>query len=102
MFRGINQMNGKNPSKIIEILTSDLSLSHYDLTENIGVASDSSDTGIRAVILHKFKNEKMKAIAYTSRTLPVAEEKSSIYSSKKGIPKHTANRLRRWATILLD
>ncbi len=59
--------------KIIVILTSDLSLKHYDPKQDIVVASDASDTGIGAVILHKFKNRKMKAKADALKTSSVAK-----------------------------
>ena len=51
--------------KIIEVITSDLLLTHHDIM----VVSDASDTSIRAVVLHKFKEGKMKAMVHASRTL---------------------------------
>ena len=41
------------------------------------VASDTSDTGISPVILHKFKDGKMKPTAHPIRTLLAAENKYS-------------------------
>ena len=41
------------------------------------VASDASDIGTGAVILHKFKDGKMKDITHSSRTLLAAEKKYS-------------------------
>ena len=61
--------------KIIVILTSDLSVTHYDPKQDIVVVADSSDAGICAVILHKFKDGKIKAKAHTSRTLLLAKKK---------------------------
>ena len=67
-------MNVKDPLNIIEILTSDLSLTHYDPKQDIVVASNASDIGIGAVILHKFKDGKMKAIAHAYRALLAGEK----------------------------
>lgn len=124
--------------KIKSALTSDLALTHYDPKQEIIVASDASDYGIGAVILHKFEDGSKKPVAHVSRSLLPAEknysqiEKESlaivfalkkfhkfihgrsfllqtdhrpllsIYGSKKGIPTHTANRLQRWGTELLN
>ena len=58
---------GKSQStfeKIKKTLTSDLSLTHFDPKLNIVVASDSSDSGIEAVILIKYDNGTLKPIAH--------------------------------------
>ena len=65
----------KDPLNIIEILTSDSSLTYYDPKQDIVFASGTSDTNIGAVILHKFKDRKMKAIAHASMILLAAEKK---------------------------
>ena len=74
MLSGIGQMNVKNPSKNCWNTSS---LIHYDPKQDIVVASDASDTGGGAVILHKFKDEKMKAIMHVSWILLAAEKKSN-------------------------
>ena len=63
--------------KILQILTSDLSLRHYDLKQDFVVASDASDNSIGAVILHKFKHRNMKAIVHVSMTWLATEKKYS-------------------------
>ena len=124
--------------KIKSVLSSDLALTHFDPQKEIIVASDASDYGIGAVLLHKFKDGSTKPVVHASRTLLPAErnysqiEKESlaivyalkkfhrfihgrpfllqtdhrpllsIFGSKKGIPTHTANRLQRWGTCLLN
>ena len=55
--------------KIKNILMSDL-LTHFDLKLENVVASDASEYGIRAVILHKFEDGSTKPVAHASRTLP--------------------------------
>ena len=67
-------MNVKILQKIIEMLTSYLSLTHYNTKQDIVAASNASDTGIGAVILCKFKDGKMKAIAHASTTMQAAEK----------------------------
>ena len=95
------------------------------------MVSDASDYGVGAVISHIFPGGSEKAIAHSSKSLTPTERKYyqiekealaiifavkkfhftlitdhkpliSIFGSKKGIPVYTANRLQRWATMLLD
>ncbi|XP_058456315.1 uncharacterized protein K02A2.6-like [Malaya genurostris] len=120
---------------IKSILQSDLLLTHYDPNLELIVAGDASKTGIGAIIMHRFPDGQMKAIAL--RTLTITEQRYSqvekealalvfavtkfrrmllgrkfilqtdhqpllkVFGSKKGIPLHTANRLQRWALLLL-
>ena len=60
--------------KIKKTLTSDLSLTHYDSTLDIIVASDASSYGIGACILHKLPDGSRKAVAHGSRSLLPAEK----------------------------
>lgn len=53
------------------------SLAHYDPKAEIVVASDASDYGVGAVILHKYDGRKMKAFAHALRSLLPAEKNSS-------------------------
>ena len=66
--------------KIKKTLTSDLSLTHYDPTLDIIVASDASLYSIGACILHKLPDGSRKAVAYASRSLLQAEKQ---YSQKE-------------------
>ena len=107
--------------KIKKTLTSDLSLTRYDLSLDIIVASDASSYGIGVCILHKPPDGSRKAVAHESRSLLPAEKQYSqiekealgilqtdhkplitIFGSKKGLPVYTANRLLRLGTILLN
>ena len=78
--------------KIKNMLTSELSLTHYDPKQEIIMASDASEYGIGAVIFHKFKDGNTKPVGHASRTLLPAEKKYSqiekeslaiIYACKK-------------------
>ena len=57
------------------MLTSDLALTHHDPQKEIIVASDASDYGIGAVILHKFEDGSKKPVVHASRTLLSAEKR---------------------------
>ena len=61
--------------KIKNILTSELSLTHYDPKQEIMMASDASEYATRQVILHKFKDRNTKLVTHASRTLLPTEKK---------------------------
>ena len=63
--------------KIKKTLSSDLSLTHYDPSLDIIVASDASSYGIGACILHKLPDGSRKAVAYASISLLPAEKQYS-------------------------
>ena len=63
--------------KIKKTLISDLSLTHYDPTLDIIVASDASSYGISACILHKLPDGSRKSVAHASRSLLPAEKQYS-------------------------
>ena len=63
--------------KIKKNLTLNLSLTHYDPTLDISVASDASSYGIGACILHKLPDGSRKAVAHASRSLLPAEKQYS-------------------------
>ena len=72
--------------KIKKNFTSDLSLTHYDPTLDIIVASDASSYGIGACILHKLPEGSRKAVAHASRSLlPVEKQYSQIEKEVLGI-----------------
>ena len=54
--------------EIIKALTSDLSLAHYDLKQEIYVAADASNLGLGVVLLHKEDNGQLEAEAHASKT----------------------------------
>ena len=61
---------------------SDLSLTHNNLKKDIIVASDVSNFGLGALILHKESNGQVKGVVHASRTLlPV--EKATAKSKKR-------------------
>ena len=71
-------------NKIKKCLLSDLALAHYDPKKELIVASDASDYGIGAVLLHKFEDGVTKPIAHASRALlPVERNYSQI--EKEGL-----------------
>ena len=57
-----------------KILTSDLSLTHYDPKKSIIIASDTNNLGLVTIILHKESNGQAKVIVHASRTLLPAEK----------------------------
>ena len=78
--------------EIKKCLLSDLALVHFDPQKELIVASDASDYGLGAVLLHRLKDGSTKPIAHASRSLLPAErnysqiEKESfaiIYAIKK-------------------
>lgn len=66
-------MNVKSFGCIKNMLTFELSLTHFNLVSEIIVASNARDYGIGAVICPKFKDVKIKAVAHAHRTLKTAE-----------------------------
>nr|VZI18890.1 unnamed protein product [Spirometra erinaceieuropaei] len=61
-------------AQLKSMLSSNLLLTHYDLTLPIVVAADASNNGVRAVISHAFPDGSEKAITHASRTLTVSEK----------------------------
>ncbi|XP_062539191.1 uncharacterized protein LOC134207497 [Armigeres subalbatus] len=60
--------------KFKAILQYELLLTHYDPTLPIIVAAATSNTGIGAVILHKFADGILKAVQHASRSLTPTEQ----------------------------
>ena len=56
------------------ILTSDLTLTHYDPALPIIVSADASSVGIGATICHRMTDNKIKVVQYASRALTKAEQ----------------------------
>ena len=63
--------------KIKRCLLSDLALAHFDPEKQIILATDASDYGVGAALLHKYEDGTTKAIAHASRTLISAERNYS-------------------------
>lgn len=58
-------------------LLSDLALAHFNPEKELILATDASDYGVGAVLLHKYEDGRTKAIAHASRTLVAAEKNYS-------------------------
>ena len=58
-------------------LTSDLFLTHFDPNLDVIVARDASTHGVGACILHKWKDGKVRPIAFASKSLIQAERNYS-------------------------
>ena len=63
--------------EIKKCLLSDLALVHFDPQKELIVASDASDYGLGAVLLHRLKDGSTKPIAHASRSLLPAERNYS-------------------------
>ncbi len=64
--------------KIKNLMTSDIILCHFDPKLPLILATDASDHGIAAVLLHKFPDGNERPIAFFSRTLNIHEMKYAI------------------------
>ena len=65
------------------MLTSELFLTHFDPKMELILASDASNVGIGAVLLHKNKLGAIKTIAHVSRGLSTAEKKNTVWLKKR-------------------
>lgn len=57
-----------------QILSADITLVHYDPTQNIIVAADASGYGLGACLLHEYADGTIKAVCHASRSLTPAEK----------------------------
>ncbi|XP_062703979.1 uncharacterized protein K02A2.6-like [Aedes albopictus] len=62
---------------IKSVLQSDLLLTHYNPNLELIVAGDVSKSGIGAVIMHRFPDGRIKAIAHAAKTLTATEQRYS-------------------------
>lgn len=62
-------------TSIKQILVSPLALVHYDPSLPLVLAADASNSGVGAVIYHRFPDGTERAIAHASKTLTPAEQK---------------------------
>ncbi|XP_050548112.1 uncharacterized protein LOC126909726, partial [Daktulosphaira vitifoliae] len=107
--------------EIKNFLTSAPILMHFNPNYKISLACDASSYGVGGVISHILPNNEERPIAYTSRTLNVAEQKYSqidkeahfilksdnkplthIFHENKCLPQVAANRLQRYALFLAN
>ncbi|CAF4092360.1 unnamed protein product, partial [Rotaria sordida] len=115
------ELDDETFKNIKQFLTSPLALTHYDPSLPLVLAMDVSNTGVEAVIYHRYSDCTEKAIVHVSKTITqmksryVQIEKEAlaiIYGiqkfdqfsrgQKKDIPTTSANRLQRWAIRLMD
>jgi hypothetical protein len=61
--------------EIKQILISPIALAHYDPSLPLVLAADASNSGVGAVIYHRYPDGTEKAIAHTSKTLTSTEQK---------------------------
>ncbi|CAF3948225.1 unnamed protein product [Rotaria sp. Silwood2] len=61
--------------KIKQILISPLALAHYDPSIPLILAADASNSGVGAVIYHRYPDGTEKAIAHASKTLTLVEQR---------------------------
>ena len=72
-----NDIQQKSFDKVKSLLASDCVLVHYDPSKEVIVACDASPYGVGAVLSHREADGQEKPIAFTSRSLAVAEKKYS-------------------------
>jgi len=73
--RGVAQAKAFAASK--DLLTSDKCLTHFDSSLKLTLACDASAYGLGSVLSHKMPDGSERPIAYSSRTLSVAERNYS-------------------------
>ena len=56
------------------VLTSDLTLTHYDTNKEIYVASNARNLDLRALLLHKEKDGQLKGVYHASRISRIEKE----------------------------
>ncbi|CAF3938147.1 unnamed protein product, partial [Rotaria sp. Silwood1] len=107
-----NSFCDKAFKNIKQCLTSPLALTHYDPSLPLVLAADASNSGVGAVIYHRYPDEAL-AIIYGvqkfdqflrgRRFTLLTDHKPliTIFGPKKGIPTTSANRLQRWALRLM-
>jgi transposase InsO family protein len=60
-----------------DLLSSDTVLAHFDPTLPIGIATDTSDVGVRAVLFHHYSDGSERPIANVSKTLSDTQRRYS-------------------------
>ncbi|XP_055354393.1 uncharacterized protein K02A2.6-like [Paramacrobiotus metropolitanus] len=89
-------------------------LVHFNPAVPLVLAADASQYGVGAVLCHRFPDGTERAIAHASKSLSAAEKNYgeftlltdhkpllSVFGKRKGVPVVTANRLQRWALLLM-
>jgi len=69
-----NEKHKRAFNQLKDILSSDLTLAHYDPQQKIIVAADASGYGLGACILHEYADGSIKAVCHAARALTPAEK----------------------------
>ncbi|CAF1353158.1 unnamed protein product [Rotaria sordida] len=95
------ELDDETFKNIKQFLTSPLALTRYDLSLPLVLAMDVSNTGVEAVIYHRYSDCTEKAIVHVSKTITQMKSRY-VQIEKEALAIIYANRLQRWAIRLMD